>query len=158
MNEELQSTNDELEAMNDEQRERTEELDRLNLFLEGILGNLGIGVVVLDQQQSVRLWNESATDMWGLRGSEVDGQHFMTLDIGLPVDGLREAIRETLDGGSPQTTVTLDAVNRRGKRFKCMVRALSLVTPAGERYGVILLMSGLDGKLPAGKEQIPALD
>src|SRR5262249_29504976 len=48
MNEELQSTNDELEAMNDQQRERADEVDRLNLFLEGILGNLGVGVVVLD--------------------------------------------------------------------------------------------------------------
>src|SRR5262249_30959742 len=60
MNEELHSTNEELEAMNDEQRERASELDRLNIFLEGILGNLGVGVVVLDLDQQVQLWNAAS--------------------------------------------------------------------------------------------------
>src|SRR5205085_4030012 len=85
MNEELHSTNDELEAMNEEQRERSNEMDRLNLFLEGILGVLGVGVVVLDREQRVQLWNDAATELWGLRGDEVDGKTFLTLDIGLPV-------------------------------------------------------------------------
>src|SRR5581483_7766683 len=75
MNEELQSTNDELEAMNDLQNERAHELDRANMFLEGILGSLGLAVVVLDKERRVQLWNRAATDFWGLRDHEVLGAH-----------------------------------------------------------------------------------
>jgi two-component system, chemotaxis family, CheB/CheR fusion protein len=141
MNEELQSTNDELETMNDEQRDRATELDRLNIFLEGILGSLGIGVVVLDRDQRVQVWNSSATDMWGLRDEEVQGEHFLSLDIGLPVDGLRDAIRGALGPDATSSEVTIDAVNRRGRAFRCSVRTLAVRAAAGEVYGAILLMA-----------------
>jgi two-component system, chemotaxis family, CheB/CheR fusion protein len=145
MNEELHSTNDELEAMNDEQRDRSTELDRLNMFLEGILGNLGVGVIVLDNEQRVQLWNASATDLWGLRGDEVDGRSFLTLDIGLPVQRVGDAIRAAISDGGTQSTVRVEAVNRRGRRFECTVRAMPLTSRSGESYGAILLMSGADG-------------
>jgi two-component system, chemotaxis family, CheB/CheR fusion protein len=51
-NEELQSTNDELEAMNEEQLRRSTEVDRLNLYLEGIRGSIGVGVVVIDPRSA----------------------------------------------------------------------------------------------------------
>ncbi|MGN6372345.1 MAG: CheR family methyltransferase [Solirubrobacteraceae bacterium] len=150
MNEELQSTNDELEAMNEQQRERADEVDRLNMFLEGILGNLGVGVVVLDREQLVQVWNSSATDLWGLRGDEVVGKHFLTLDIGLPVEHFRGAIRSALarDGGAQ--SVNVEAVNRRGKQFDCQVRVLPLLDRSDAAYGVIMLMSGPDGQVLEG--------
>jgi two-component system CheB/CheR fusion protein len=150
MNEELQSTNDELEAMNDQQRERSDELDRLNLFLEGILGNMGVGVVVLDRDQTVQVWNTSAAELWGLRGDEVVGQHFLGLDIGLPVDQVRDAIHTALGDKQRSSTVTVDAVNRRGRSFNCTVQALPLHDRDDSAYGVILLMSGGDGSSPDG--------
>jgi two-component system CheB/CheR fusion protein len=140
-NEELQSTNDELEAMNDEQRERSDEMDRLNVFLEGILGNLGIGVVVLDENQRVQVWNASAVELWGLRDEDVTGQQFLLLDIGLPVDRVRDAIRDALGEERVASTLTLDAVNRRGHSFRCTVRALPLADRDRTPYGVMLLMS-----------------
>jgi hypothetical protein len=39
----------------------------------------------------------------------------------------------------------LDAVNRRGRKFDCLVRALTLTDAAGTRYGAVLLMSEADG-------------
>jgi two-component system, chemotaxis family, CheB/CheR fusion protein len=144
MNEELQSTNDELEAMNDEQRERAAELDRLNLFLEGILGNLGVGVVVLDQDQRVQLWNGSATELWGLREPEVRGEHFLSLDIGFPVDSLKSPIRKALADGGEEAEIVVDAINRRGKAFHCQVRILPLFDTGGRHFGAILLMSDAD--------------
>jgi two-component system, chemotaxis family, CheB/CheR fusion protein len=158
MNEELQSTNDELEAMNEVQQERTQEVDRLNLFLEGILGNLGVGVVVLDQQQVVQIWNDSATELWGLRAEEAQDRPFGELDIGLPPDGLGDALRAALGEEPRASTVTVAAVSRRGKQFDCTVRTLPLVTPAGEHYGVIMLMSGLDGRLPPHAVEITSFD
>jgi two-component system, chemotaxis family, CheB/CheR fusion protein len=141
MNEELQSTNDELEAMNDEQRERSGEVDRLNLFLEGILGSLGLGVIVLDRDQSIQLWNSAAGELWGLSDPEVLGHHILSLDIGFPVEQLKGAIREALAPEGKSTDLTVDAVNRRGRAFRCRTQVMPLLDSAGQNYGAIVLMS-----------------
>jgi two-component system CheB/CheR fusion protein len=141
MNEELQSTNDELEVVTGEQRERSGELDRVNLFLEGIVGSLGLAVVVVDRNQYVQLWNPSATEMWGLRRDEALGEHFLGLDLGLPLDELRGPLRRALEPRAKPGEVTVEAVNRRGRAFRCLVRMLPLVTAGGETYGAIVLMS-----------------
>jgi two-component system CheB/CheR fusion protein len=145
MNEELQSTNDELEAMNEAQAERATELDRANLFLEGILGSLGMGVVVLDAEQRIQLWNSSAADFWGLRDHEVVGSHFLSLDIGLPVEELEKPIRGALSAEGRAGEVTVEAVNRRGRKFTARVHALPLKDDSGRPYGALLLMSEEDG-------------
>jgi two-component system CheB/CheR fusion protein len=140
MNEELHSTNDELEVLNDEQNERARELDRVNMFLEGILGSLGVGVIVVDDAGVVQLWNSDSRELWGLGPDEAEGEPLMELDIGLPLDAVREvldtAVREQKRG-----SVLVDAVNRRGRSFECLVRALPLVRNDGELYGAILVMS-----------------
>jgi two-component system CheB/CheR fusion protein len=141
MNEELQSTNDELEAMNEEQRERASELDRLNLFLEGILGNLGVAVIVLDMEQRVQLWNGSATDMWGVQDREAQGEHFLALDIGFPMEMLRGAVKTALSDGGGGSELSVEAVNRRGRKFTCEVRVLPMLDTSGAGYGAMLLMS-----------------
>jgi two-component system CheB/CheR fusion protein len=132
--------------MNDQQRERSDEVDRLNLFLEGILGNLGVGVVVLDQEQAVQVWNSAATDLWGLRPDEVVGRRLQSLDIGLPVEQVRDAVEDVLtrDGGGPRS-LTLPALTRRGKQFDCVVRVLPLLDRTSAPYGALVLMSS-----PAG--------
>ena len=141
MNEELTSTNDELEAMNDEQRRHTEELDRLNLFLEGILGNLGVGVAVVDRENRVQLWNGNSQDLWGLRAEEVEGEDILGLDIGLPLDELREPLAQATSSGSETNTeLTLEAVNRRGRTFQCEVRVMPLFSASRGLFGAILLM------------------
>jgi two-component system CheB/CheR fusion protein len=151
MNEELQSTNDELEAMNEEQASRSIELDRANLFLEGILGSLGIGVVVLDRDQRVQVWNANSTELWGLRPDEVEGHHFLALDIGFPVEMLKEPIRAALNGDEDHREHEVEAVTRRGRTVACRVRIVPLKAPSDELYGLILLMAadGLTMMLPA---------
>jgi two-component system, chemotaxis family, CheB/CheR fusion protein len=144
MNEELQSTNDELEAMNEAQGERASALDRANLFLEGILGSLGLAVVVLDAQQRIQLWNSSAADLWGLRDNEVVGSHFLYLDIGFPMEKLKEPIREALADGGDLSELTVDAVNRRGRAFRCHVQVQPLRDGADLAYGALILMSSGD--------------
>jgi two-component system CheB/CheR fusion protein len=140
MNEELTSTNDELEAMNEEQRRHAEELDRLNLFLEGILGNLGVGVVVVDRDRKVQLWNANSEDLWGLRSDEVEGEDLLSLDIGLPVEKLKEPLEKAISSASDNTELLLDAVNRRGRSFKCEVRVMPLVSAKQGLFGGIVLM------------------
>ncbi len=101
MNEELQSTNEELETVNEELRRRSDELKRVNAFLESILASLRGGVVVVDPEFLVLIWNRKAEDLWGLRPDEVRGRNLLNLDIGLPVEQLKSALRACLSGESP---------------------------------------------------------
>jgi two-component system CheB/CheR fusion protein len=144
MNEELQSTNEELETINDELRTRTLELNEVNAFLETILASMGLAVAVLDARQTVQIWNRHAEDLWGVRADEAVGQHFLGLDIGLPVDQLRTVIRDALRGVDGRGAVTLEATNRRGRPIECAVRTLPLVVGADEVTGVILLMEQVE--------------
>jgi two-component system CheB/CheR fusion protein len=145
MNEELTSTNDELEAMNDEQRRHTEELDRLNLFLEGILGNLGVGVAVVDRENKIQLWNANSQDLWGLRPDEVEGVDLLSLDIGLPVEELREPLEDAMASGTKSSDLTLEAVNRRGRAFRCEVRVMPLFSASQGLFGGVVLMREVGG-------------
>jgi two-component system CheB/CheR fusion protein len=140
MNEELTSSNDELEAMNDEHRRHGDQLDRLNLFLEGILGSLGVGVAVVDRDNKVQLWNANAQDLWGLRPGEVEGEDLLSLDIGLPLDGLRGPLGDAVAPGADSSEVVLDAVNRRGRAFRCEIRVIPLHSGSQGLYGAIVLM------------------
>jgi two-component system, chemotaxis family, CheB/CheR fusion protein len=140
MNEELQSSNEELETINDELRTRTLELNEVNAFLETILTSMSMAVAVLDATQAVRVWNTHAEELWGLRADEVQGQRFSSLDIGLPVGELRQAIRTALVAEEP-AEVTVQARNRRGRPITCRVSCLPLrVGHGGQVSGVILLM------------------
>lgn len=140
MNEELQSTNEQLKTMNEELRQRTDELNNANAFLNSILVSLHAGVVVVDHRPNVLIWNHGAEDLWGLRADEVQGRPFLNLNIGLPVEHLKEPIRNCLAGEVEGQTVTLEAVNRRGKAIQCRVDCTPLTDQEGVHQGVILLM------------------
>jgi two-component system CheB/CheR fusion protein len=131
MNEELQSSNEELETMNDELRRRTLELNDMNAFLETIMTTIGLAVAVVDSQQHIQVWNGQARALWGLTADEVEDQHLLGLDFGLPVDQLKSHLRATLGGESEREEVVLDATNRRGKPIRCRVTML----PLGRRNG-----------------------
>ncbi len=140
MNEELHSTNDELQAINDELQDRTGQLDESNAFLEAILTGLRAGVVVLAPDMSVRVWNQEAHELWGLRPEETIGQHFLTLDIGLPLEQLAPMIRRALGGEPGPQELALPAVNRRGRRIDVRVVGSPLTSYDDRPAGVILMM------------------
>jgi two-component system CheB/CheR fusion protein len=142
MNEELQSANEELETMNDELRDRTGELNDVNDFFEAILTSLGLGVVVVDADQRVQVWNDRAEDLWGLRSDEVAEHSFLSLDIGLPTEQLAPALRTVLGGGSEHERLEVQAVNRRGRTITCVTTVLPLrgVADDGRSRGAIVLL------------------
>jgi two-component system, chemotaxis family, CheB/CheR fusion protein len=148
MNEELQSTNEELEAINNELRDRSSEVIELNQFLQSILGSLNSAVVVLGSGMQIRAWNRQAEELWGLRSDEVVGQHFLSLDIGFPVETLGNAIRSCLAGRQDRSHVTSPAVNRRGRPIECSVDITCMPAEGGSR-GVILMMEAApaDGQI-----------
>ncbi|MGW4487382.1 CheR family methyltransferase [Amycolatopsis sp. NPDC004368] len=143
-NEELQSTNDELQTINDALRERSLDLDEVNEFLESILTSIRAGIVVIDTEMLIKAWNRGAEDMWGLRREEAEGSHLLNLDIGLPLNDLRPAVREALVDPGFHTELTLDAINRRGR--KAVVRLLcgALRGSDGQSQGALMVMEELD--------------
>jgi two-component system CheB/CheR fusion protein len=143
MNEELQSTNEELATINDELQQRTEELNDVNAFLESVLGSLGSAVVVIDRDFQIQGWNAQARDLWGLTEDEVRGSHLLNLDIGLPVDRLREPVKAVLSGTSNDGEVVLPAVNRRGRSIEARVKFSPLARQGDEVRGAILLMDAV---------------
>ena len=71
------------------------------------------------------------------------GEHFLNLDIGLPVDQLRPMIRRTLAGELGPHEIAVPAVNRRGRTISVRILGTPLHDPAGAAAtGVILLMDG----------------
>ncbi|MEV6846983.1 CheR family methyltransferase [Actinoplanes sp. NPDC051411] len=143
MNEELQSTNDELQSINDQLRVSTGRLDEANAFLEAILTSLQAGVAVVDRDLRVNMWNRRAEDLWGLRTEEVTGQHFLNLDIGLPLELLRPLLRGALGGEAGEAEV--DAVNRRGRPVAVHVVCTPLDgrgTGTGSEGAIIVMEAG----------------
>jgi two-component system CheB/CheR fusion protein len=161
MNEELQSTNEELQTINDELGQRTGELNQVNAYLESILASFKGGVVVLDPDLKVQVWNHLSEDMWGVRPEEAQGQHFLNLDIGLPAQPMRDLLHSALVGERENLETTVDAVNRRGRPIRVRVACNALRGGDGKARGVFVLMEpqthpdGDDGRLhlvPADKD------
>jgi two-component system, chemotaxis family, CheB/CheR fusion protein len=144
INAELQSTNEEFQTINDELRMRTAELDEVNDFLESMLVSHQGPLVVVDRDLRVSVWNDHCAELWGLRPDEVPGQHFLNLDIGLPVESLRSPIRAVLAGDSREEVVVLEATNRRGRDLSCRVVLTPLIDRDREIRGVIVTMDGTE--------------
>jgi two-component system CheB/CheR fusion protein len=140
MNEELQSTNEELQTINEDLRGRREDPNRASGFSESSLAGGRSGVVVVDRELHVIAWNHRSEDMWGLRADEIRGQNFLNLDIGLPMERLRGAIRASINGDSAFSEALVDATNRRGRPVACKVSVSPLVGGAKEICGAILLI------------------
>ena len=145
VNEELQSTNEEVETVNEELRLRGEERDKVTVILQSILASLESGVIVVDRDLRVQLWNTRSGDLWGLRSEEVRDKNLLSLDIGLPLDQLKPAIRACLAGEVPSVCFPLDATTRRGKAIRCHVTCTPMLSGDESIGGVILVAEVVDG-------------
>ena len=160
MNEELQSTNEELETINDEVRQRGEDLNQANRFLESVLISIRSGVAVVDHELRILAWSRHAEELWGLRGEEVSGQHLLNLDVGLPVQKLRAALKACLNGEDTHEQMVLDAVNRRGKKILCQITCSPLLGSESQTAGAIIVMDELsdghsDGRSDGRSQERP---
>jgi two-component system, chemotaxis family, CheB/CheR fusion protein len=140
MNEELQSTNDELHTINDTLRERSVELDDARTFLDSLINSVHLGLVVVDREMRVVVWNRGCEELWGLRADETNGELLTSLDIGLPMETVRPLIGNAfVDPENPGESV-VDAVNRRGRATRIRVVCSSFQSPDGGVSGALLLM------------------
>jgi two-component system CheB/CheR fusion protein len=140
MNEELQSTNDELHTINDALNERSIELDHARTFVDSLVNSVRLGMVVVDREMRVVVWNRACEELWGLRADETTGQILTSLDIGLPMDTVRPLIGNAfVDPENPGESV-VEAINRRGRHTEVRVTCTSFQAPDGGVNGALLLM------------------
>ena len=139
MNEELHSANEQLRAINQELSDRTYELDRTNTFMSSILSCLQMGMVVIDTNFNILIWNHAVEDMWGLRQEEVINKSWFSLDIGLPVEQLRVPIRDIVSNKKKFQEVLINGTNRRGKQIRCYIAFSPLFGDNVE--GIIMMMT-----------------
>ncbi|WP_255450058.1 CheR family methyltransferase [Skermania sp. ID1734] len=149
MNEELQSTNDELQTINDTLRDRTIELDESKEFLDSVVNSVRMGLVVIDREMRVVVWNRGCEELWGVRSDEAEGNSLSRLDIGLPLTELRPMLGNAFVDPSFQGSVTLSAINRRGRHTEIRVLCTPFKTGSGWVKGALLLMEA--GGTPSGQ-------
>jgi two-component system CheB/CheR fusion protein len=111
-------------------------------------------VVVVDAELKILVWNQGAEDLWGLREDELRGKHVLGLDIGLPIERLKPLMQACLTGAKSHASVTLDAINRRGRAITCRVTATPLMTRRQSIHGVILVMEDADALVPTGPKRV----
>lgn len=143
MNEELQSTNDELHTINDMLRERSLELDEAKRFQDSLVDSIQSGMVVVDREMKIVLWNRGCEGLWGLRGDETIGSRLTALDIGLPLDGVLPLIGNAFVDPDTSGEVVVDAVNRRGRPARVRVICTPFRSNEGAVGGALLLMEVL---------------
>lgn len=143
MNEELQSTNDELHTINDMLRERSLELNEAKRFQDSLVDSIQSGMVVVDREMKIVLWNRGCEDLWGLRGDEAIGSRLTALDIGLPLDGVLPLIGNAFVDPETSGEVVVDAVNRRGRPARVRVTCTPFRSGEGTIGGALLLMEVL---------------
>lgn len=143
MNEELQSTNDELHTINDTLRERSGQLDDAKNFLDALINSVRLGLVVVDREMRVVVWNRGCEDLWGLRSEETTGKKLTALDFGLPVEHIRPLIGNAFVDPDSSGETVVEAVNRRGRPTRVRVRCTSFPDPDGSVGGSLLLMEVL---------------
>jgi two-component system, chemotaxis family, CheB/CheR fusion protein len=140
INEELQSTNEELQTINDELQERTHDLYQSNAFSNSVLASLQAGVIVMDDKYTILSWNHESENLWGMRSEEVKGQSLWTLDIGLPLEQMREPLRNCLTRAMERQESVISAMNRRGQTIQCRLSYNPLMGHKNDIQGVIIVM------------------
>jgi two-component system CheB/CheR fusion protein len=140
INEELHSTNDELNTINDTLRERSAELARANSFIESLVTSVHFGMIVVDLEMRVVLWNRGSENLWGLRAEEAVGTALTSLDIGLPMDPVKPLIGHALIEPDNTAESVVGAVDRRGIERQLRVTCTGFKDGTSKVSGALLLM------------------
>ncbi len=140
INEEMQSTNDELNTSNDTLRERRVELNETKAFANSLVNSIPVGVVLVDREMRVKVWNRGCEELWGLRSDEVTGYVLTTLDIGLPMATIKPLIGQAFVEPDGVGESVVDAVTRRGRNARIRITCSSFRSEGDAVDGALLLM------------------
>jgi two-component system CheB/CheR fusion protein len=140
LNAELQSANQELWLTNNQLRVQVEAGARSAEFWNSVMASLHTAVAVIDREMTVLLWNARCEILWGLRGDEAVGKHFLSLDFGLPTSELRRQLRACVNDPGASINQVVNATNREGQPIRCRISCAPLLGAAKVSHGAIILM------------------
>jgi two-component system, chemotaxis family, CheB/CheR fusion protein len=152
-NEELQSTNEELEttveelrsinaelgALNIELERRTQELNDLDRYHQGLLDASDQAIFVLDRDFTVKTWNRVAARMWGLRASDAVGREFFALPIGEVTRQAAAALRKLTETRRGDAVTGVSYTQRGGVEGVTTLRLFPLIAEEGELRGIMAM-------------------
>lgn len=101
------------------------------------------GLILVDRELRVVVWNRACEDLWGLRADETIGRKLSALDIGLPVETVRPLIGDAFVDPHSSSEIVVDAVNRRGRQTRVRVTSTPFPDTNGGVGGSLLLMEVL---------------
>lgn len=141
MNEELQLTNRELQSVNQELQQCRLSLHQSQSLVEALLVSLDSGVVVVDRNFSVQVWNRQAAALWGLEPSAAIGQRLLDLKLGLPIDQLRQRLQDCLEGKpGAATAILLPGSDRNQQPIQYRMVCTPLLGMQQHIQGVVLIV------------------
>lgn len=71
------------------------------------------------------------------------GTNFEALDVGVPMEQLRDAMARVRSGSEEQIDRELEGVDRRGRRILCRVRVTELLDDNEDSHGLVLVFQDI---------------
>lgn len=133
---ELMLAGSELEVVTRQLDERTREVERLNDFVQGILGMVRRPMIVVDLDLMVRAWNEPATNLLETSVKEAVGRPVDRLSPWFKRGPIADALASTLSGDDQSADGDLAVPGHVGSRI--IITAITDVD--GEVVGAVIRM------------------
>ena len=139
-----------------------EETRRLSV-LEGLLQNLGEGLVTFDRQGRVTSWNKGAEEVYGYKANEVLGK---TLEMTIPKGGLQEwkdRMKKVMVDGKIVRNHPLERIRKGGKHIWVMTTSSPIKVQNGQIIGATSIIRDfterriLEGKVRESEEKYRSL-
>lgn len=129
-----------LESRDRQLYQRLLELDRLNHFFSSLVDSLSNGVIALNSEGSITVFNRAAEKMLGIKGDEVIGKHYTQV---FPQGEYPSGAWKTLSEG-PEIRGEEKWVEETGKRLT--VSTIWVVDSLGEKIGVVEILEDVSEK------------
>jgi two-component system CheB/CheR fusion protein len=138
-NEELQSASAELDATNRELQHRTEEMHRACFTQRTLSHCVSAGVVVLDVDGQVTLWNGGAERWLGLGESEALGRSFWTLPLSSVKRATLQRVRKAIEARQTLAAEPVVGAPGDGEAARATLTAVPILDGTRNRGAVLVL-------------------
>ncbi len=125
----------ELEDTNSQLQRKNQELDRVNRYLEDILGSISSGVIAVDLEGRITIFNRNAEELTGYSAEEVIGKNYHDFFAGKSGD--ESPLLGTLLTGAPAAGVERELPVKKGNSLTVKSSCSWVASTAGEKIGVV---------------------
>lgn len=138
--EELQSANEELSTVNDELRNRNLEVNQVNSDLTNLLTSIGIAVIMVGSDFTIRRFTQRAEKLFGLIPGDA-GRPLVNINLALEIPDLQKTVSEVLSGSS---VVDKTISDRNGSKF--LLRVVPYRTAENKADGAVITLVDLPAR------------